>query len=188
MASLLPPNASALERAVESAINGNIEAVSVPVRDLWNPEKCPVALLPWLAWALSVDEWDSEWSEDQKRQSIADSVVIHASKGTLGSVRRVLAAAGYGDAIIIEGIDAERYDSAITYNGDYVHGNGDPEWAMYRVYLSRPITIAQAAQVRRILAMTAPTRSHLAGLHYDEALNLYDSAIYYDGTYSHGVA
>lgn len=188
MASLLPPNASALERAVEGTINSCIESLRVPLRDLWNPKRCPVALLPWLAWAFSVDEWDTNWSEDQKRQSIAESAYIHAHKGTLGSVRRVLAAAGYGDAVIVEGLDAERYDGAITYNGDYVHGNGGPEWAMYRVYLHRPISLSQAAQVRRMLAKTVPVRCHLAGLHFTEALNLYDHTIAYNNSYSYGVS
>ncbi|WP_218789976.1 phage tail protein I, partial [Klebsiella pneumoniae] len=27
-------------------------------RDLWNPWKCPVKFLPYLAWAFSVDRWE----------------------------------------------------------------------------------------------------------------------------------
>ena len=58
MPSLLPPNATVLETATEEAMHQPISAINVPVRDLWNPAKCPLTLLPWLAWALSVDEWD----------------------------------------------------------------------------------------------------------------------------------
>ena len=49
-------------------------AVPVPNRQLWNPWTCPVGILPWLAWALKVDEWDAAAPEDRKRQIIADSI------------------------------------------------------------------------------------------------------------------
>ena len=162
--------------------------VPVPLRDLWHPHTCPAALLPWLAWALSVDEWDPGWSEDQQRETLANSVRIHAHKGTPGSIRRVLAAAGYGEARIIEGLDAERYDGAVTYSGSHFYGPHETHWARYRVYLSRPITIAQGQQVRRLLEHTAPARCHLAGLHFTEALHLYDGRLHYDNQYTHGVA
>ncbi len=57
---------------------------------LWNPETCPVNLLPWLAWALSVDTWDSAWTETVKRRVVAESVHVHRRKGTLSSIHRVL--------------------------------------------------------------------------------------------------
>ncbi len=187
MRSLLPPNASTLEQSLDTAIKVSINGIPVPLRDTWRPDTCPDALLPWLAWALSVDEWDDDWSDDQKRQSVASSYAIHAHKGTVASIRRVLDAAGYGDAHILEGLDAERYDGAITCSGSHFYGQDDRHWAMYRVYFARPITIAQAAQVRTLLAHTAPARCHLAGLHFTRALHLYDHTIAYDGTYTHGV-
>nr|WP_241087528.1 phage tail protein I [Candidatus Vondammii sp. HM_W22] len=88
MNSLLPPNASALERATEGAINDSIESIPVPVRDLWNPERCPAALLSWLAWALSVDNWNTGWPEKIKRTVIAQSIEVHRRKGTIGALRR----------------------------------------------------------------------------------------------------
>ena len=36
-------------------------------------ENCPADVLPWLGWALSVDDWDQDWSEQQKRSAIAAS-------------------------------------------------------------------------------------------------------------------
>ncbi|CAL4868214.1 hypothetical protein MMA231_02489 [Asticcacaulis sp. MM231] len=53
MMSVLPPNASHLERALEAAIQ--TPALPVPIRDLWSPDRCPVQYLPWLARALSID-------------------------------------------------------------------------------------------------------------------------------------
>lgn len=186
-ASLLPSNASAVERAVEHA-TARLGDVPVPLREIHDPDTCPAALLPWLAWAWGIDEWDDKWSDDAKRESIRRAYAVHAHKGSVRSIRDVLAAAGYGDVSIIEGLDAEQYNGAITYNGDMYYGPGDTYWAMYRIYLTRPITIAQAAQVRRLLSVTAPARCKLEGLHYTEALNLYDNRIRYDGSYTHGVA
>ena len=87
--SLLPCNASALERSVEQSINRAFH-VPVTINRLWNPELCPEPLLPWLAWAFSIDTWDSDWPESVKRTVIANSVSVHRKKGTLGALRRVL--------------------------------------------------------------------------------------------------
>jgi phage tail P2-like protein len=54
-----------------------------------------VALLPWLAWALSVDEWDTNWSETQKRNAIKTSLSVHMRKGTIGAVREAMAALSF---------------------------------------------------------------------------------------------
>jgi phage tail P2-like protein len=93
MSSLLPPNSSPQERAIEQSA-ARLGSVDVPVGKLWDPRSCPASLLPWLAWALSVDTWDAAWSEPVKRQVIADSLAIHARKGTPWAVARAMAAAG----------------------------------------------------------------------------------------------
>ena len=52
-------------------------------------------LLPYLAWAFSVDRWDSNWTEATKRAAIRSSRYIHAHKGTIGALRRVVEPLGY---------------------------------------------------------------------------------------------
>lgn len=94
MTALLPPNALTLERLAAEAA-AQIQRVPVRIRDLVNPDRCPVDLLPYLAWALSVDRWDSTWSETIKRQVIKSSYFIHARKGTIGALRRVVEPLGY---------------------------------------------------------------------------------------------
>jgi phage tail P2-like protein len=91
--SLLPPNATDLERRVES-VTARLGAVPVPVDTLFDPYRCPAPLLPWLAWALSVDKWNSAWPESIKREVIAKSVGVHVKKGTVGAVKRALASMG----------------------------------------------------------------------------------------------
>lgn len=93
MSSLLPSNSTALERA---AAQVGVQATDLPVilRSLWNPETCPLNLLPWLAWAWSVDDWSDAWSERQKRDTVKQALAVQRIKGTIGAVRRALGALG----------------------------------------------------------------------------------------------
>lgn len=94
VARLLPGNATELERLAAQAL-AQIERVPVPLRDLWNPDACPVALLPYLAWAFSVDRWSQAWPESAKRNAIKAAYFIHSRKGTIGALRRVVEPLGY---------------------------------------------------------------------------------------------
>lgn len=91
---LLPPNASALERAAAEAL-AEIQRVPILLRELWNPYTCPARLLPYLAWTFSVDRWDPTWSETNKRDVIASSFYVHRKKGTISALRRVVEPLGY---------------------------------------------------------------------------------------------
>ncbi|MCK3658545.1 phage tail protein [Pasteurellaceae bacterium Pebbles2] len=185
--SLLPIGSTPLERKLSHTF-AVISDIPVPINLLWQAKHCPVELLPWLAWSVSVDEWDEDWAEEDKRNAILDSIHIHKIKGTVSSIRRVLASAGYGDVTILENLSAVFYNEKSNYNGDYVHGSTDTHWATYRVYLQHPISLEQSAQVRRLLANTVPVRCHLIGLHFEQANNLYNHKITYDGEFSYGVA
>jgi phage tail P2-like protein len=184
--SILPPNATASERGIEAATERAFD-LPVPNGQLWDAATCPAALLPWLAFALSVDEWDAGWTVETKRRVIAASVAIHRRKGTIGAVKAAIATAGYGDATLIENYGVKLYDGTLTHDGASDHAAVD-HWAEYRLILTRPLSIAQAQVVRRIAAAVAPARCHLKAIDYRQALNLYDGTITHDGAYSHGVA
>lgn len=183
---LLPPNATAQERALDLSTS-RLGDVDVPLREIWNADTCPADKLAYLAWAFSVDEWDEAWPIEFKRSTIRDAVDVQAKKGSVWSVRRVLANAGYGSVTLVEGLYGHLHDGSITYNGFATYG--DPtEWARYRAVLSRPISNAQAIQVRRLLEITAPARCDLIEFVFTQANNLYNGAITYNGAYNHGTA
>lgn len=92
MSSLLPLSSTQLERAIEAAM---AEKTEIPLRTLYNPDTCPAHLLPWLAWTWSVDRWDTRWTESVKRSAIRSSFYVHAHKGTIGALRRVVEPLGY---------------------------------------------------------------------------------------------
>ncbi|HCA9914810.1 TPA: phage tail protein I [Klebsiella pneumoniae] len=96
--SLLPPGSSALERKLAQACSG-ISDLNVPLRDLWNPWKCPVKFLPYLAWAFSVDRWEESWSEEEKRREVSEAFWSHQRKGTVAAIRRVVERLGYSMSI-----------------------------------------------------------------------------------------
>ena len=96
MSSLLPPNASPQERAIEGATDWEVET---PIRELWDPDTCPESLLPWLAWGLSVDDWSPDWPEVVKRSVVRSAIENHVIKGTRKSV--VDAVEAYGSNIVI---------------------------------------------------------------------------------------
>ncbi len=98
MSNLLPPNATAIERAIDASVSRMAE-LPVDIRQQWDPDTCPAALLPWLAWALSIDSWKPSWPESVKRQRVKQAVEIQRRKGTAKSVRDVVASFGSSLAI-----------------------------------------------------------------------------------------
>lgn len=108
-AQLLPANATALERALSDA--AALQHKPEVIASLWDAQRCPVALLPWLAWALSVDEWDESWPAARKRQAVQQSVQLHRKKGTPWAVLRALEVRGYPGCELI--IDLENISKVI---------------------------------------------------------------------------
>ncbi|HBM3160414.1 TPA: phage tail protein I, partial [Klebsiella michiganensis] len=91
---LLPPSASTWMRSAEAA-TAKLSGITVAIRSLWTPAACPVDLLPYLAWALSVDRWDKDWPADRKIAAIRQSYWLHRRKGTRAAVRRVIEDMGF---------------------------------------------------------------------------------------------
>ncbi|MDF2602973.1 phage tail protein I [Sphingomonas sp.] len=87
---LLPPNATALERALEHG-TAQLSDVTAPIDTLVNPATIAPEALPWLAYGLSVDSWKASWPEALKRRAVAGSIALHRIKGTRRSVEMVLA-------------------------------------------------------------------------------------------------
>lgn len=98
--SLLPPNALASELAQEEALAGPVTAIPVPIRDIKNADDCPVELLPWLAWEHSVDTWNTDWTEQEKRAAIKRAEFIHRHRGTAAAVEMSLSDSPFQTEII----------------------------------------------------------------------------------------
>lgn len=148
-AGLLPPNSSAFERALDLAIATRFD-IPVEVAALWNPLSCPVELLPWVAWGLSVDLWDTDWTEAQKRAAIADAIPFQMRKGTPASLRIVL----------------DRFDPLIRLVEWF---DANPQMAPHTFRLELPLPDetdvsydeALVAALLRDISAVKPVRSHM---------------------------
>ncbi|MBG6245595.1 phage tail protein I [Candidatus Symbiopectobacterium sp. 'North America'] len=163
---LLPVGSSVLEVAAATAC-AEITRVPVPLRQLWSPDTCPVHLLPYLAWAFSVDRWDEAWPESVKRQVIRDAFFIHRHKGTIGALRLVVEPFGYLIRIIewwqSGGVPGTfRLDIGVQYSG---------------------ITEETFYELERLIADAKPASRHLLGLNItlDTQGAAYVSATVYGG-------
>jgi len=90
---LAVPSAWPVERALD-VLTLRIDGIDVPFRDLWNADACPASFLPWLAFALSIDAWNSDWPERTKRAFVKDAIAVQRQKGTAAAIERVVKAFG----------------------------------------------------------------------------------------------
>lgn len=149
MSELLPPNSTALERAL-AAVGASATDLAVPIRELWDPDTCPLELLPWLAWAWSVDEWDDVWSEQQKRETVRQALPVQRVKGTIGAVKNALAALGFP-------VQVQEWFNQSPAGAPYT----------FRAFVEAdqvPATQADLLKALRIIAATKNLRSHLESI------------------------
>lgn len=92
-AALWPASAGPIERT-HMAVEADRVVPADLIRDVWDPDRCPSELLPWLAHALSVDLWFDDWDDLTKRRVIASEIERARLKGTLAGYRAYLALAG----------------------------------------------------------------------------------------------
>jgi phage tail P2-like protein len=166
--SLLPSGSTPLERAAAEAM-AEAMALGVPLRDLWSPERCPLVLLPYLAWALSVDRWDQSWTEKTKRSVIKSSFFVHKRKGTIKAVRRVVEPLGY----LIEVVEW----------WETVPMGERGTFALKVGVLDTGITEEMYQELERLIDDAKPVTRHLTGLaiSLEAAGSVFIGASIYDG-------
>ena len=98
---LLPASAGTQERAIEQAIVRASDFAPDFARN-WVPNEVPENILPWLAWAYSVDEWSAGWPLEVRREYTDQSYYIHRYKGTVAAVKRALRAVVGGEELVLE--------------------------------------------------------------------------------------
>lgn len=151
MSELLPPSSTPLERALADTV-AKVSTLPTPARDLWNPDTCPVELLPWLAWAFSLDDWDVTWTESQQRAAVKASYSVHRYKGTIGSVKDALQALGLG-----LGVQVQEWFNQIPAGDPYT----------YKLLLEvnqYGVSLAQLEKIQDVVDNAKNLRSHMTTL------------------------
>jgi len=148
--SVLPRHSTGTERALERAglwVEGNDFS-----HGHWNPDTCPEHLLPWLAWSLSVETFDSRWPVEIRRSIIRSSIEVHRKHGTLGGLKTALAALGV-QINVTEWFDtgSSPYTFSIEARAtvDLIGDNSIPL-----------LNLELRDQVRRVIDSVKPVRAH----------------------------
>ncbi|WDE04688.1 phage tail protein I [Thalassomonas viridans] len=173
--SLLPANSTSQERALEGAVSRGT-SLELAIAQQWRPDTCPTSLLPWLAWSLSLDDWDEAWSEQTKRNMIKQAAAVHKVKGTVGSVKRALAALG----VSLEFIEWFEQDVDLTLapiHSTTPHTFVFIAWVNAQAYSSNAVVLDQALYdaIYRVTNKVKPARSHfdfLVGAKINGAIRL----------------
>lgn len=163
---LLPPSAGAWMRHTET-VTARLSAITVALRTLWTPTDCPVDLLPYLAWALSVDRWDKNWTATKKIAAIQQAYWQHRRKGTRAAVRRVIESMGFS-ATFAEWFDTGDQPGTFRLEVD-VNDVG--------------ITEKTLAELNRLIADAKPVSRHLAQMNIATKVSgvIYSAVAIYDG-------
>ena len=146
--SLLPINASELLKDLESS---SLRATTLETlnRYIANPDLAPDTILPWLAWAVSVDDWSDNWSLSVKRNVIKASINVHKKKGTIGALRSALEAFNYENIRVQE----------------WFEYGGNPHF--FRVFFDvteAGFDVGILPEVQKVIDNTKNVRSHLESL------------------------
>ena len=181
--SLLPPNRTPLEEVVEQTVAAALPTVDL--RTLNNARTAPAAFLPHLGWAHSGDQWDPAWPAHTQRAVTLHAPAQHRLKGTPAAVQSALADLGHGDAVIEDRLHQWHLDGAVTLDGSHTLGAG---WGRYRVRLTRPVTVYEAALIRRRLHSHQRLAMRLVSLDFTTAAWRLDGEITLDGDYALGEA
>lgn len=147
-ATLLPPNATRLETALATAL-ARVSDIPVPLAPLWDPATCPLRILPWLAYGLSTDQWRQEWSEERKREAVAQAIPTARVKGSRAAAMAVLCG----------------YDAPLSIS-EWWQTGGAPYTFTVTLEISpsggASTTAAFAAELYRDLTRVKPVRAHFA--------------------------
>ena len=174
---VLPETSSLLEKALVDFYVARQKDVfevdgEIPIRLLYDPDKCPHILLSYLACAMSVEGNTINFSETQLRQLIRDSYQLHTRKGTIQALKDVIASLNYRLARIEEGVPSNP-------------ASPETDWARYRLVMESALSIANARNLTKLIEDAAPVSRELVEITYDQA-NPYDGSIRYNGTHAYG--
>lgn len=146
--SILPINTSKLLKDLEET-SERAYIIKAMNKYLHSPDNCPEHILPWLAWAVSVDVWDEKWAVEIRRNVIKASVFVHRKKGTIGALKKALSAFNF-DSVLIE---------------EWFETGGTPyTFKVFIENMTQGFDILDFEEVFNIIHQTKNARSHLTEL------------------------
>ena len=150
MNSLLPPNASELERKITQVGKAAFDLPTIRVvKDI---DDVPSQFLPFIAWQKSVDYWDENWQDSLKRNVIKNSREQHRIKGTAAAIKRALEPFGY-EVKLIEWFQAEPNLIPGTFN-------------LELDLIGKPLNSDTTAEINRLVGETKAASRHVTDIQF----------------------
>lgn len=144
MTGIAPVSASEVERGMDETSAARVTALPTTLPQVaWDAERIPDTWLPVLAWALSVDLWNPDWTPERKRAAIRDAYAQHRLKGTPAGWKLVLDRIGAVYDIV------ER-------------PNNVPFTATIEIFNLADITLPSEARLQQLLQRTKRASVHLS--------------------------
>lgn len=125
--SLLPENATPLERAFERAFADLVDEIDAPFPELLDPQHTPAAFLPYLAADRGVNEWNATASEAEKRATVSAAWPTKRLAGTRRALELAVRSLGLEPEVIAWHKAAPQGNPyhlhVIAVNSDVLDGN-----------------------------------------------------------------
>ena len=146
----LIPHASALERALELSAAQGLATIDTDLTQYLDPQRCPLAFLPLLAFERHIYYWDEDWSEDEKRTILAGAPARSRALGATDVMHAYVADVG-ATLTLLEWWESGANDVPFTAEAEI--GGLDTT--------RTEAASAQARSVEGLLQATKPAHVHL---------------------------
>ncbi len=162
MGSLLPPSIRDARTLALEGLLDRLDALPLDLlRTLYDPARCPVEALPFLAsqWGVLNEVWALARSEAEQRALVGKALLWQRHRGTPWALSQVLGAAGWPGGVVEERIASDhQHDRSFKHDGSVCYG-GRGGWACFRVCFelgSRAISAADVACFRAAVDAWSP--------------------------------
>lgn len=185
MESLLPKNATQLEKNIESAISRDIP---IDLADIYNPhEGTSQKILSHLKYFLQTIFLNKKLSLPHQKKLILNSFAINSKIGSVKSIKNGLNFLGYSNFSLIDKQNQLLADGKCLSNGSKKAGVFLSTPFSYCLILGTPITFLQSKQIKIFLESFSPIRAKLEKILFNAVAAAADGKILADGKFSAGI-
>lgn len=159
---LCDKNGFALAKAIEKGLQIFLEVIQEGIETATDLEKMPEWRLDEVAWALNVGWFDPDYSEEEKRKTLLQSMNVYRALGTKSAVQTAISAI-YQDTVVSEWWE---------YGGEPYH---------FRILLDSTYENVDAEKHKRVLEKVEFYKNLRSVLDAVEYYNTGGSAVMYSG-------
>lgn len=154
---ILPFSSADLERALDTAFAARLNNLNPQlIMTLYDPDESPAELLSLLGWFMSVDEWQADWSDAQKRAALRAAPRLHRIKGTDAAVLGALQVLG----VTAEIDDWHEHLADATWDAGLQTDGGQAAPFTFRLRITDFTDNARLDEIRRVVNSNKRASAH----------------------------